>query len=190
MGDAAQRGPADAWVTLVIVSDFECPFCNRVRPTLDQLEERYGDDLRMVFKHNPLPMHRNALSAAHAAECAGDQDRFCEMQDALFENHRRLGTEAYVEMAQAIGLDGAAFGECVASQRHGARIAADQRTAVSLGARGTPAFFVNGRYLSGAQPLTSFTTLIDEELAKAKRSRVARGSYYDDVVVAKGAEQL
>jgi protein-disulfide isomerase len=168
--DSPVKGPADALVTIVEVSDFECPFCKRVTPTLKALEEQYKGKVRFVFKHNPLPFHARATPAANAAEEAraqGGDAKFWAMHDALF-GAASLDDAAIAAAAKAAGLDAAKVQEAVAAGKHKARLERDQRLATSLGATGTPAFFINGRKLVGAQPQAAFQALIDEELRKAE----------------------
>ena len=190
VGESPVKGPADAWVTILEVSDFQCPFCKRVGPTLKQIEEKYGDDVRIVFKYNPLSFHNRAKPAARAAECAHEQGKFWPMHDKLFENQGQLEDAQLESYAGAVGLDVKKWKSCYASNKYDARIEADQKQAVTLGARGTPAFFINGRYLGGAQPFSSFQALIDEELKKAKASGIAKKDYYEKAVVEKGAKAV
>ncbi|HSN84234.1 MAG TPA: thioredoxin domain-containing protein [Polyangiales bacterium] len=170
-GDEPQKGPDDALVTIVEFSDFECPFCGRVEPTLDEVKKKYGDDVRIVWMNNPLPFHRNAKAAATAALEAhaqkGDKG-FWAMHEKMFANQKALTTDNLEKWAKEIGLDMAKFKKALAEDKYSKTIQEQQNLANTLGARGTPAFFINGRNLRGAQPLASFTTLIDEELAKAK----------------------
>jgi len=164
------KGPADALVTIVESSDFECPFCKRVLPTLKQLEEAYPGKLRFVFKHNPLPFHARALPAAIATEEAraqGGDAKFWEMHDALFAAPS-LDAASIEKAAADVGLDVAKVREAIASNRHKARIDSDQKLVQAIGAPATPTFFVNGRKLAGAQPFEAFRTLVDEELRKAE----------------------
>ena len=131
------------------------------------------------------------MGAATASECAREQGKFWEMHDVIFENQRQIGAAKLEEYAGGIeGLDAGKWKTCFSSNKHKNRIQADQRTATSLGARGTPAFFVNGRFLSGAQPFNSFKTVIDEELKKAKASGIPKNEYYAKAVMAKGAKKL
>ena len=188
--DTAQTGKADAWVTIVEVSDFQCPFCKRVNPTLEQVKKEYGDDVRIAFMHNPLSFHNRAMPAAMGAECANDQGKFWPMHDRLFENPKALSDENITGYAKSIGVDMGKWTECYKSGKHKAKIQKQQSTAVSLGARGTPAFFINGRFLSGAQPFPSFKTLIDEELAKAKKSGIKKADYYKKAVIEKGSKKI
>ena len=190
VGEANIKGPDDAWVTVIEVSDFQCPYCKRVTPTLTQVAKKYGDDVRFAFKHNALPFHNRAKPAARASECAGEQGKFWEMHDVLFENQRQLEDSNFEEYAKKVGVNVAKWKSCYTSNKFDKRIDADQKLANSLGARGTPAFFINGRFLSGAQPLQSFTALIDEELKKAKASGIPKGQYYEKAVVAKGQKQM
>jgi protein-disulfide isomerase len=182
--DSPAKGPADALVTVVISSDFQCPFCKRVLPVLDQLEKSYGQKIRFVFKHSPLGFHDRAIPAAIAAEEAraqGGDAKFWAMHDALFESAPALDRAALEAAAQKVGLDLAAFRRALDEQRHLARVKRDQALAASLGATGTPSFFVNGRKLVGAQPYDRFQQLVDEELAKAEklaRSGVPAGEVY------------
>jgi len=178
LGDAPTLGPADALVTIVIVSEFQCPFCNRVRPTLDRIRETYGNDVRFAFRHNPLPFHSNAMPAAEAASEALAQrgaDGFWRMHDLLFENQATLDREHLEQFAGEVGLDMARFRRALDEHTHQAAIEADQTLARNLGASGTPSFFINGRNLRGAQPFEAFQTVIDAALAAA-RERVAAGT--------------
>ena len=173
-----QRGPDDALVTIVEVSDFECPFCGRVEPTINQILEEYGRDVRVVWFNNPLPFHQNAKPAAVAALEAYQQrgnSAFWQMHAKMFENQRGLTRENLERFAQEIGLNMAQFRAALDNDEHGEAIAAQQRLAQSLGATGTPSFFINGRNLRGAQPYERFKAVIDEELAKA-RALVERGT--------------
>ncbi len=195
IGSSPTRGPDDALVTIVEISDFECPFCGRVQPTLTELERRYGRDLRIVFKNNPLPFHRHAESAARAALEAraqrGDQG-FWDMHDLLFANQQSLERRDLERYARQAGLSVRRFKRAMGRRAHQSVIDTDLAFAQSIGIRGTPAFFVNGRYISGARPVEEFVTVIDQELAKA-RQRVSSGTPRDrvyDVTVADGARSI
>jgi protein-disulfide isomerase len=168
--DVPVKGPADALVTIVESSDFECPFCKRVLPTLKQLESAFPGKIRFAFRHNPLPFHQRALPAAIAAEEAraqGGDAKFWAMHDALFALPS-LDQASIEKAAGEVGLDVAKVREALASSRHKDRIERDQRLVTSLGATGTPAFFINGRKLSGAQPFEAFRAVVEEELRKAE----------------------
>ena len=165
-------GPDDALVTIVMFSDFQCPFCSRVEPTLNELRRRYAGDLRIVWMNNPLPFHTNAGPAAQAALEAYRQrgdEAFWQFHDVLFENQRALTRADLEGYAQAAGLDLADFRAALDDDRHLPTIRAEQELTTSLGARGTPAFFINGRKLMGAQPLQRFVDVIELSLAEARR---------------------
>ena len=158
------RGPADAKVTIVEFSDFECPFCSKAKLTVDKVMESYAGKVKLVFRHYPLPMHPNAPKASEAALCAGDQGKFWEMHDKLFENQRALGVDALKGYAKAVGVDEAKFTACLDSGEKAASVAEDVKAATEAGVNSTPTFFINGRELSGAQPEEEFKRVIDEEL--------------------------
>jgi protein-disulfide isomerase len=160
------RGKDTAKIAIVEFSDFQCPFCGRVTPTLEEVRKNYADDVRIVFKHLPLSMHPKAPAAHAAAEAAHRQGKFWEMHDRIFANQAEMSPEKYVEYAQQLGLDVEKFKRDVASEEVKQRIAADASEAAKLGVSGTPGFFVNGRFLSGAQPYASFDALIKEELGR------------------------
>jgi len=174
-------GPADALVTIVEFSDFQCPFCARVEPTLRALHERYGDDLRIVWRNNPLPFHQNARPAAvlamEAFEQGGDE-AFWRVHDLLFENQREL--DNIDALARRAGISMIKFQRALARSTHDAAIDADIAHAQQLGASGTPAFFINGRNLRGAQPLEVFTAAVDRALAEA-HAQLAQGTARADV---------
>jgi protein-disulfide isomerase len=183
--DAFAEGPSDARVTIVMFSDFQCPFCGRVQATLSLLQTAYKDDVRLVAKHNPLPMHANAMAAARAAEAAGKQGKFWEMHDKLYEQAKALAQADLEGYAKDLGLDVARFRRDMDDAGVQSRIDAHVKQSSELGARGTPAFFINGRYLSGAQPLEAFKVIVDGELAKADvliAGGVARARVYDELM--------
>ncbi len=183
-GPHPQKGPDDALVTIVEFSDFECPFCSRVNPTVAQIRETYGNDVRIVWMNNPLPFHQNAGPAAQAALEAFDQrgsDAFWAMHDKMFENQRALTRENLESWAQEIGLNMAQFRAALDNEEHKATIERQQGIARQLGASGTPSFFINGRNLRGAQPFDRFKAVIDQELAKARalvQGGTPRGQVY------------
>ncbi|MGB5284690.1 MAG: thioredoxin domain-containing protein, partial [Polyangiales bacterium] len=177
-GNEPQKGPDDALVTIVEISDFECPFCGRVEPTIKQVQDKYGKDVRVVWMNNPLPFHKNAKGAANAALEAHSQKGnkgFWAMHEKMFANQKALTTDNLQSWAKEQGLNVSKFKKALADDKYGKTIQEQQALASSLGARGTPAFFINGRNLRGAQPLAAFTAVIDEELAKAK-ALVAKGT--------------
>lgn len=166
LGDSPRRGPDDARVTVVVFSDFECPYCTQAKTIAEQLIESYEDDVAVVFKHNPLDFHDQAFSAAMASEAARAQGRFWQMHDLLFENQTQLSSENYLNWAQKIGLDLEKFAVDMKSSELEARISADQSLARKLGTRGTPAFLINGRHVAGAQPIERFHKIIRDTLAQ------------------------
>jgi len=145
------RGPAGAPLTLIEYGDFECPFCGRATGVVRELHERFGDDLRYVFRHLPLPdVHEHAELAAQAAEAAAEQDRFWEMHDLLFAHQDELELEDLVGYAGELGLNTETFTRALAGERHAARIRGDVASAEASGARGTPTFFVGHERHVGA----------------------------------------
>ncbi len=168
VGTSPVRGRGDALVTIVEFSDFQCPFCGRVESTLREVRERYGDDVRLVWKNNPLPFHSDAAPAAEAALAAGAQGRFWEMHDMLYENQRALSRADLERYATYLGLDMGRFRADLDNHTFVQQVQEDQALAQRLNAQGTPYFFVNGTQLVGAQPVERFTTLIDSVLATAR----------------------
>ncbi len=161
---APVRGAENAKIMIVEFSDFQCPFCSRVSPTLDQIIDEYGDKVQIAFKHLPLAFHQKA-PAAHAASVAADrQGKFWEMHDKIFANQKEMSPEKYVEWAGELGLDVEKFKKDLASAEVKKQIEADKQEAAKLGVTGTPSFFVNGRFMSGAQPFTAFKAAIEREL--------------------------
>src|SRR5688572_17393372 len=156
VGNSPFKGERDALVTIVEFSDFECPFCSRVNPTIAEIMTKYRGKVKVVFKQNPLPMHRNAGLAAEAALAANAQGKFWQMHDKLFENSRALQREDLERYAQEVGLDMAKFRRALDTHEHKREVDADMALANQLGARGTPSFFINGRPLRGAQPFEGF----------------------------------
>jgi protein-disulfide isomerase len=175
---AAARGPADALVTLVAFTDFECPFCERALDTLRQLEQRYGRDLRIVVRHFPLAFHANAQGAHEAAievRAQRGDEAFFRFHDLVFANRTALTPDDLANYASQVGADATRVRQALADRRHQAAVEADQQLGTSLGVRGTPSFFVNGRRLVGAQPVERFVALIDEVKATAE-AQVAGGT--------------
>ena len=169
---APSRGPADAAVTIVEFTDYHCPFCRRVQPTLEEVLARYPTQVRLVFKDLPLDsLHPQARQAAEASRCAGAQGKFWPFHDKLFERAPDASPATLKAIATEVGLDVAAFDQCVSSGTHREAVQRDVAEALGLGASGTPAFFVNGRFLSGAQPLETFVRIIDDELQLQKSGR-------------------
>jgi protein-disulfide isomerase len=164
--DDPVRGSPQAPVTVVVFSDFQCPFCARVSPTLDEVERAYGEKVRIVWKHQPLSFHQNALPAAEAAEAAREQGKFWQMHDRLFQSQRELSPAAYERFAKELGLDVRRFQESLRSGRARARIAEDQQLASRVGADATPTLFVNGERVEGAVPFATLKAVIDRKLGR------------------------
>ncbi len=158
------QGPANAPVTIVEFSDFQCPFCSRLIPTLEQVKAKYGDKVRVVFRQYPLPMHAQAQKAAEASLCANEQGKFWEMHDAMFKNQQQLAVENLKAKAAELGLNADSFNSCLDSGKFQAKVAEDQQAGTAAGVSGTPALFINGRFINGAVPLEQLTEVIDDEL--------------------------
>jgi protein-disulfide isomerase len=160
------KGPANAPVTIVEFSDFECPFCSRGKETVEKVLSAYPGKIRLVFRDYPLPFHSKAKKAAEAALCADEQGKFWEMHDRLFSDQSKLGVDDLKASAKALSLDTAKFDSCLDSGKLASKVDENMSAGEKAGVNGTPAFFINGRLLSGAQPLEKFKEVIDEELAK------------------------
>ena len=160
-------GSASAPVTIVEFSDFQCPFCLRVEPTLKQVRQTYGDKVRIVWKDFPLTqIHPQAFKSGEAAHCAGEQGKFWEYHDRLFANQEALQPENLKKYAADLSLDTAKFNACLDESKFGDRVREGVAQGSRLGVNSTPTIYVNGRLLSGAQPYEVFAAVIDEELAK------------------------
>lgn len=173
-------GKRDAPVTIVEFSDFQCPYCSRVEPTLDQVRQAYGPDkVRIVWKSNPLPFHQNAKPAAEAAQgtfvLAGN-DAFWKFHDTAFKNQGSLSEESYAKWAQEAGVkDMAAYRAGLSSHKWADKVDKDLNDGKTDGVQGTPSFFVNGIFINGAQPFDNFKKTIDQELQKAQ-AKIAAGT--------------
>jgi len=162
-------GPASAPVTLVEFSDFQCPFSLRLFPTLTALRAKYGDQVRLVFRQFPLDLHPFAAKAAEASLCAGAKGKFWQMHDAMFNDPTALGVDDLKKTAAAIGLDAAAFARCLDSGETAAAVRSDVDYGSSIGVAGTPAMFINGRFLSGALPIEDISKIVDDELRRQRK---------------------
>ena len=160
------RGSAHAPVTLVEYSDFECSFCARAVPMMNELAAKYGDELRIVFRENPLPFHEHAQLAAEAALAANDQGQFWPMHDALFNAKVPLTRATILQLAAQLSLDVPRLQQALDAHTFAAAVARDQAAAVARELNATPAVTVNGRVIMGVRPLTEYTKVIDDELAK------------------------
>jgi protein-disulfide isomerase len=162
---APSTGPSDPKVTIVEFTDYQCPYCHRAQSVIDQVLARYSGKVRFVHLDFPLDGHPGAVPAARAARCAGEQGKFWEYHRSLMTAPGTLDEADLKGRATALRLDVGGFGECLSSSRHEEAIQASLREGEDLGVTGTPAYFINGRMLSGARPLEAFTELIDSELA-------------------------
>jgi protein-disulfide isomerase len=164
-------GDPSAPVTMVVFSDYACPFCAQLEDTLKRLRARFHGGLRIAFRDFPLPIHKQAVPAAHAAACAGEQGRYWEMHDKLFANQQNLGSDDFNSYAEGIGLDPRRFAECVQAGRHAVEIERDRVEGERVGVAGTPATFINGRLIPGAMPIDEYIAAIDDELQAVARVR-------------------
>ena len=162
--NAPSIGPKDAKVTIVDFSDYQCPFSGRARPTVDRVIKNYSDKVRYVFMDFPLGFHKNAPKAHEAAHCAGDQGKYFEYSKKLFDNHNNMEISDLKKYAKETGIDAAKFDKCLDSGEHAADVQKSMQAGVAAGVNGTPAFFINGILISGAQPYEAFVEVIDAEL--------------------------
>ena len=165
---APALGPAGAPVTIVEFSDYQCPYCHRAQSTIDQVMSAYAGKVQLVHRDFPLDMHPQAFAAARASRCAGEQGRFWEYHDRLFEHQDRLLPDDLREHAARVGLDAAAFDTCLAASTYAGRVRDGVAQGTGLGVSSTPTVYVNGRLISGAQPYELFAAVIDEELSIAR----------------------
>ncbi len=175
IGDSAIYGDPNALVTVIEFSDFQCPYCNKGANTLKQLVKKYPKDVRIVFKHHPLSFHKQAPDASRAAMAAGEQGKFWEMHDLLFQNYSAFKSNAQdmkgytAGFAGQLGLDVEKFKKDFDKPEYKATIDRDMKLAASIGVRGTPHFFINGSRMSGAQPLNAFEDVFKKRLDEAKK---------------------
>ena len=165
-GDAPFKGPANAKVTILHYFDYQCPFCVRVSPTLEQILKAYPNDVRIVYKMHPLPFHDHAMIGAEAAQAAKAQGKFHEMTEKLMATNGQFSRDKIMEIAQSLGLDMKKFTSDLDNHTYKAAIDAEAKEAMDAGANGTPASFINGHFVNGAQPYEQFKAVIDAELAK------------------------
>jgi len=164
----AFKGNADAPVTIIEYSDYECPYCAKFAlQTLPSINEQYiqTGKVKMIFKDFPLAFHKKAQKASEAAQCAGEQGNYYGMHDLLFSKGV-AGVAAYKEYAKELELDSNQFNKCLDSGKMEAKVKANMKEGQALGVKGTPAFFINGRQVTGAQPFSVFKEVIEEELNK------------------------
>ena len=165
LANAPTIGPANAKITIVEFSDFQCPFCSRGAKTVKEVMKAYPNDVKVAFKNLPLPFHQQAVPAAKAALAAGKQGKFWEMHDVLFENQQNLTDELFVAQAGKLGLNVEKFKTDMASEEIAKQIEADKALAEKQGIQGTPFFYVNGVAVRGAYPAEHFKKIVDRWLA-------------------------
>lgn len=166
------QGPDNAPVTIVEFSDFECPYCGGLFPTLKQIEKAYPETVRIVYRQFPLTnLHPHAMKAAEASLCANEQHKFWEFHDSMFGNQRELSVPDLKQRAVDLKLDTKTFNECIDSGREAAAIQADIQEGARAGVTGTPAMFINGRLLSGNQPYADIKEVIDDELQRKQAAK-------------------
>ncbi len=166
---APMKGASNAPVTIVKFEDFECPFCKKAQPILTEILSRYKGKLRVVHKDLPLEsIHAKARHAAEAARCAGDESKYWEYHDRLYAASPAVAIADLKTYAKELGLNQELFDTCLSSGKYKALVQKDLNDGAALGLTGTPAFFINGREITGAQPLEMFTAIIDEELTLGK----------------------
>ncbi|MBI4999839.1 DsbA family protein [Candidatus Gottesmanbacteria bacterium] len=160
------KGNPNAKVPIVEFSDFQCPFCAQTQTTLQQIFKAYPDKVKFVYRHFPLPFHENAQPAALASMCANEQGKFWEYHDKLFGSQEKLTITDLKQYAASLGLDTEKFNTCLESKKYKSQIDKDVADGQAAGVSGTPAFFIYGRPLVGAQPFENFKSIIDEEVTK------------------------
>ncbi|MFT6070096.1 MAG: protein-disulfide isomerase [Bacteriovoracaceae bacterium] len=167
-GDAPFMGGADAKVTVIEFSDFQCPFCAKGAEIVNELKKKYGNKIKVAFKNYPLPFHNHAQKAAEAGLCVAEQNKakFWEMHDAMFADQAGLAEEALKTKVGKLGLDVSKFTKCLSSGKFAEKVKADMEEGKKVGVKSTPTFFVNGMMINGAHPVEVFSELIDAELAK------------------------
>ena len=161
-------GSRNATVEIVEFSDFQCPFCQRLNGTLEQLKADYGDDVRLVFKDYPLPNHAQAFKAAEAGNCAHEQGKFWELHDVMFSSQSELEVADLKRHAGELGLDQASFDTCLDSGRFAAAVSADLRLGQGVGVSSTPTVFINGRAVMGAAPYDVFAEIVQDEIDRGR----------------------
>lgn len=167
---AFAQGPKDAPVSIVEFSDFHCPYCSRVVPTLKEIVRLYPKEVRLAFRDFPIAnLHPKAAQAHEAARCAGEQGKFWEYHDRLFESQAQTLVADFKRFAEQLKLDHNSFTACLDSDKYVAAVQADVQEGTRLGITGTPTFFINGRLVVGALPLEMFQKIIDRELHRSSK---------------------
>jgi protein-disulfide isomerase len=167
VGEAPFKGSGSAKVTIVEFSDFQCPFCGKGADVVNLINKKYGNKVKIAFKQFPLPMHKDAPLTSEASMCVYEQnkDKFWKFHDLAFKNQDKLDSESLIKHAKTSGADEKKFKECLDSHKYKSYVEKDMAYGEKLGVRSTPTFFVNGQLISGAQDISVFSELIDEELS-------------------------
>jgi protein-disulfide isomerase len=169
---APYKGGAKAAVTIVKFEDFQCPFCKQVQPTFEKLLARYRDKIKLAHRDFPIDsLHPQARLAHEAARCANEQGKFWAYHDKVYANSSKVGVEDLKSYAKEVGLDQTKFDQCVDAGKFKSAVQKDVEEGTRLGVTGTPAFFINGRLISGAQSLENFARVIDDELARVEAKK-------------------
>ena len=175
VGDAPLQGKRNAQVTIIEFADFECPYCQKIYPELKKLESEFPDKVAIAYKDFPLPMHKHAEKAAEAARCAGAQGKYWEFHDSLFEKGG-LEVAQLKETAASLKLDVAAFDKCLDSSEEESSVQQTLEEGQRLGLSGTPSFFINGHFLSGAASYATLKEMVEQELSRSTSTAVAQAS--------------
>jgi protein-disulfide isomerase len=165
LDNAPRRGPQDAPVLIIEFADYECPYCERIDPELKKLQEEFVGKVAVAFKDFPLPMHAQAEKAAEAARCAAEQGNFWDFHDLLFDGHKKLELAQLKEDARTLKLDAARFDKCLDAGEQAAAVRKDFAQGRRLGLTGTPSFFINGHFLSGAVKYDTLREVVEQQLA-------------------------
>jgi protein-disulfide isomerase len=165
LDDAPRRGLEDAPVLVVEFADYECPYCQRIHPDLKKLQQEFPGQVAVAFKDFPLPMHRYAGKAAEAARCAAQQGRFWDFHDVLFDNTPKFEPAQLKEYARTLKLDTARFDQCLDAGEQAVAVQRDLAQGQRLGLTGTPSFFINGHFLSGAVKYSTLREVVEQQLA-------------------------
>lgn len=172
---AYTHGAEDAPVVLIEFADYQCPYCQKVNPQIQQLKKEYGDNLTVIFKDFPLPMHHGSEKAAEASRCAGEQGKFWEYHDVLFYS-KQIEVDELKEHARVLKLDGDRFDTCLDGGTEAAAVKKDLDEAKSLGLTGTPSFFVNGHFFSGVVDYAALKDIVNQQLnlVAAQRQQISK----------------
>jgi protein-disulfide isomerase len=173
--NAPSIGPKDATVTVVEFADYECPYCQKVAPAMKQLQADLGNRVIFAYKDFPLPMHARAEKAAEASRCAGEQGKFWEFHDELYTT-KELDLNELKEHAKSLKLDEAKFDQCLESGAEAAVVERDRKEGIKLGITGTPSFFINGHFLSGALDYASLRQIVEQQLAAKSQTATANAT--------------